>query len=109
MTPDEENLLNQLERTLHGELTPIMVPMLNDVAIHAALLLGMSYEQLIMSFTEQLSKHIPGVVGVEIKMYGSAGQMPKPMIPKQQMQQQQAISKEEDEVARHLLSEIDWE
>lgn len=101
---------------LQGEVTPAMTAILNDAAIHVAFLSGMSYEQIVMTFAQQLSKHMPGVAGVEIRMYGQSGMSirpnpssrgseymptPKPSVPEVQH------TEEDDQIARNLLRGLD--
>lgn len=85
-----------------------MASILNDAAIHVAFLSGMSYEQIVMTFAQQLSKHIPGVVGVEIRMYGQSGMSIRPNLPTPQPPVLEVQHTEEDDrIARNLLRGLD--
>jgi len=88
-----------------------MTAILNDAAIHVAFLSGMSYEQIVLSFAQQLSRHMPGVVGVEIRMYGQSGMSIQPNMPTPQPRQvdvpEVQHTEEDDRIARNLLRGLD--
>lgn len=106
MRPDEDRLVNDLERMLHGKVTPTMVSILNDASIHVAILSGLTLEQIVMQFAQQLSAHVPGVAGVEIKMYGYGGMQVQPGLPNPPTPVMEAPTKD-DETAWKLLRGLD--
>lgn len=105
MRPDEDRLVNDLERMLHGEVTPTMVSILNDASIHVAMLSGLTLEQIVMQFAQQLSAHVPGVAGVEIKMYGYGGMQVQPGLSTPPTPKVE--TNKDDETAWNLLKDLD--
>lgn len=112
MSPEEQSLNDALESALRGSLTPTMVAMLSDAAIHMGLLNGMMPEQLAMIFAEILSRHMPGIAGVEIRMYGyNTPTLPAfPTASQATMSVQDDKAKQEaDEVTRRLLKDFKFD